>query len=120
MWQFVLLSPLPHISQLWVSTLEQTKASGGSTTIEGGILCSEQDKTIWILIRQDDPRMCDKNNNCKNGLDEEENTVCQPAAATANTATATTEGRKANKDNSSSRISVSKVNTFLELDWLDY
>ena len=33
-------------------------------------------------MRQDDPRMCDKNKNCKNGLDEEENTVCQPANST--------------------------------------
>ena len=110
MWQFVLLSPLPHILQLWVSTLEQAEASGGSTTFGGGILCLEQDKVTWILMRQDDPRMCDKNKNCKNGLDEEENTVCQPAAATANTAT--TQGWKANKDNS--KISVSKANTFLD------
>ena len=74
----------------------------------------EQDKVTWILMRQDDARMCDKNKNCMNGLDEEENTVCQPAAATANTATATTQGRKANKDNSKSRISVSKADTFLD------
>ena len=74
----------------------------------------EQDKVTWIFMRQDDPRMCDKNKNCKNGLDEEENTVCQPAAATANTATATTQERKDIKDNSRSRISVSKDNTYLD------
>ena len=52
-----------------VYTLEQAEASGGSLTQDGGIVCLEQNSNLWILLKHDDPRICDKVQDCKNGLD---------------------------------------------------
>ena len=53
-----------------VYTLEQAEASGGSLTQDGGIVCLEQNSNLWILLKHDDPRICDKVQDCKNGLDD--------------------------------------------------
>ena len=53
-----------------VYTLEQAEASGGSFTQDGGIVCLEQNSNLWILLKHDDPSICDKVQDCKNGLDD--------------------------------------------------
>ena len=54
-----------------VSLLKDTEASGGSATSDGGIICSEKSTKAWILIDRNDMRICDRNNDCENGLDEQ-------------------------------------------------
>jgi len=54
-----------------LSLLKDTEASGGSATSDGGIICSEKSTKAWILIDRNDMRICNKNNDCENGLDEQ-------------------------------------------------
>ena len=41
--------------------LNYIKANGGSATSGGGVICVEQDSNKWILLEQDDRRICDRN-----------------------------------------------------------
>ena len=56
-----------------VSTLNHTKAYGGSFTVGGGVLChgTQYPGARWVLLKRD--RLCDKKIHCKNEMDE---TVC--------------------------------------------
>ena len=75
-----------------VSTLEETEASEGSATVDGGVICLKQDsdKDKWIMLKSDDSRRCDTNQDCKNGLDKIENENCQSKTSSRTTTTTST------------------------------
>ena len=52
--------------------LEQTEASGGSLTSDGGILCLETNSNNLIMIASDKSKICDKRKYCQNSLDVEQ------------------------------------------------
>ena len=52
------------------STLKETEANGGSTTLDGGVICLEEDSDKWIMLAKDDPKMCDHNKDCREAWDE--------------------------------------------------
>ena len=54
-----------------VSTLTETETLGGSGTSDGGIICLEKSTNNWIMIGPDDERICNRDNDCKNGLCEQ-------------------------------------------------
>ena len=55
-----------------LSSLEQTEASGGSLTSDGGIICLETNSKRWIMIASDKSKICDKRKYCQNSLDVEQ------------------------------------------------
>ena len=63
-----------------VSTLNDIETHGGSLTSDGGIVCLKQNSNDWILLTHSDPMLCDQNQDCENGLDE--NTQCQQETTT--------------------------------------
>ena len=52
------------------STLKETEENGGSTTLDGGVICLEKDSDKWIMLTKEDPKMCDHNRDCREGWDE--------------------------------------------------
>ena len=55
-----------------VSSLKETEANSGSATLDGGALCLEKVVTgKWIKLEGDDPKICDSNEDCKEGWDED-------------------------------------------------
>ena len=83
-----------HFKVMWkaslVSTMEEVEASGGSVTKDGSIICLVPNSNEWIFLKYGDPKICDKINHCKNGLDEVENEKCQHTTTKATTTIATT------------------------------
>ena len=75
-----------------IDNLNYLKANNGSTTSDGGLICLEQDSKKWILLEHGDRRICDKNRDCKSGLDE--NQDCQPPATTTTSTTSSTTSEK--------------------------
>ena len=54
-----------------VSSLKETEANSGSATFDGGALCLEKvTKDKWIMLEGGDPKICDSNEDCKEGWDE--------------------------------------------------
>ena len=53
-----------------VSSLKETEANSGSATFDGGALCLEKVTGKWIMLEGDDPKICDSNEDCKEGWDE--------------------------------------------------
>ena len=53
-----------------LSLLKDIEASGGSATSDGGIICLEKSTNAWIMIDRNDMRICNRINDCENGLDE--------------------------------------------------
>ena len=71
-----------------VSTLNKIEIHGGSFTSDGGIVCLKQHSNDWILLTHSDPMLCNQNQDCENGLDE--NPQCQQQTTTTSTKTAIT------------------------------
>ena len=57
-----------------VSSLKETVANSGSATLDGGALCldktSDRNTAKWIMLEGDDPKICDSNEDYKEGWDE--------------------------------------------------
>ena len=55
------------------STWQQIWKDKGSATLDGGVLCLEQktNKPKGIMLAGNDPKMCDGNNDCQGGWDED-------------------------------------------------
>ena len=73
-----------------VSTLRKTTLTGGSFTSDGGLICLVLNHQVWTwtMITKNDPRICNRKKECKNGLDEENN--CQRKTTTLTPTTPTT------------------------------
>merc|ERR1712013_576756 len=56
-----------------MSLLKDIEVSRGSATSDGGIICLEKNTNAWIMIDRNDMRICNKNDDCENGLDEQRN-----------------------------------------------
>ena len=52
-----------------VLTLNKTKSNKGSASLDGGAICLDQN-AAWVMLRGDDPKICDSNQDCKEAWDE--------------------------------------------------
>ena len=71
-----------------MSTVKDIETYGGALTSDSGIVCLQKKKSNWILLELGDKRLCDQNQDCKNGLDE--NTQCQQEITRTTTTSART------------------------------
>ena len=67
-----------------VFTLNETEANEGSATVDGGLICLNQDSDKWIMMKEGGTRRCDNNQDCKNGMDVIERENCTNDAFDSN------------------------------------
>ena len=51
--------------------MKETEENEGSSTLDGELICLKTNTSQWIRLRENDPKKCDGNVDCKNSRDED-------------------------------------------------